>query len=148
MSTNTVEKTLQLSASPERVWRSLTEPEELARWFPDETHLEPRPGSTGSFDWEEHGKYAVRVEAVDAPRRLVWTWAREPDVPLEKTSRTTVEWTLEPREDGGTRLHLVESGFAAPEDRDQNDAGWDHELGELVAYLEGETVSAGTDRSG
>lgn len=141
MPADTVEKTLHLSASPERVWRSLTDPRELARWFPDETDLEPRPGATGSFDWEEHGKYAVRVEEVDPPRRLVWTWARDPDVALGDTPRTRVEWSLEPRDDGGTTLHLVESGFTAPKYRDQNDAGWDQELGELVAYLEGEIVS-------
>jgi uncharacterized protein YndB with AHSA1/START domain len=132
---NVVEKTLQLTASPERVWRALTEPVELARWFPDETDLEPRVGSRGSFDWTAHGKYAVRIEAMEEPRRLVWTWARDADVPLDDGPRTTVEWRLEPRDGGGTTLYLRESGFTEPKYRDLNDAGWDKELGELMEYL-------------
>lgn len=132
---NVVEKTLHLAASPERVWRALTDAAELARWFPDETDLEPEIGWTGWFDWAEHGKYAVRVEAVEKPRRLVWSWARDAGVPLEDGPRTTVEWRLEAREDGGTTLRLRESGFTEPKYRDLNDAGWDKELGELVVYL-------------
>lgn len=131
-----VDRTLRLAARPERVWTALTDPAELACWFPDETDLEPRAGGSGWFEWRAHGKYAVRVEEIDPPRRLVWTWARQPDLALEDIARTRVEWTLERRADGGTDLHLRESGFTRPEDRDENDRGWDQELGELVEYLE------------
>jgi len=134
---NVVEKTLQLSMPPERVWRALTDPAELGRWFPDETELNPGVGNVGWFRWEEHGNYAVRVEEMDPPRWLVWTWARSPGIALEEGARTRVEWRLEPRPDGGTTLHLTESGFADPESREENDAGWDYELGELMDYLGG-----------
>lgn len=137
-----VEKTLTLSVSPERVWQALTDPAELARWFPDETDLTPAVGGSGWFEWAAHGKYAVRIEAMEPPRRLVWTWARDPGVELDSVPRTTVEWTLEPRPNGGTTVHLRESGFTAPKYRDQNDAGWDKELAELVELLEGEVVVA------
>lgn len=130
-----VEKTLHLRASPERVWQAITDPGQIAQWFPDRTDLEPRAGGVGWFDWTEHGKYAVRVEEVDAPRRLVWTWARERDVALEDAARTTVEWTLTPAGNGGTKIFLRETGFTDPAARDGNDEGWDKELGELVDYL-------------
>ncbi|MCV0403196.1 MAG: SRPBCC domain-containing protein [Chloroflexi bacterium] len=29
-----IERTLELDASPERVWRAISDPDELARWFP------------------------------------------------------------------------------------------------------------------
>ncbi len=61
---------------------------------------------------------------------------------LDDGPRTTVEWNLERRRDGGTTLRLRESGFTAPEYRDQNDAGWDQELAELVELVEGQPVSA------
>lgn len=130
-----VEKTLQLKASPDRVWKALTDPAELGRWFPDRTDLEPAMGREGWFDWEAHGKYAVRIDAIEHERRLVWTWAREANVELMEAPRTTVEWRLEPRADGGTTLHLRESGFVSETARDQNDSGWDHELDELLEYL-------------
>nr|NIP81389.1 hypothetical protein [Gemmatimonadota bacterium]NIQ56754.1 hypothetical protein [Gemmatimonadota bacterium]NIU76937.1 hypothetical protein [Gammaproteobacteria bacterium]NIX46304.1 hypothetical protein [Gemmatimonadota bacterium]NIY10631.1 hypothetical protein [Gemmatimonadota bacterium] len=66
---NVVEKTLELSVGPERVWRALTDPTELARWFPDEVDLTGAVGSAGWFEWAEHGKYAVRFEEMDRPRR-------------------------------------------------------------------------------
>lgn len=131
-----IEKRLVLEASPERVWRSLTEPSQLASWFPDKVEgLEVGAEAEGWVVWEQHGRYAIRFEEIDAPRRLVWSWARNSDTPLADGPTTRVEWTLEPREDGGTTLRLKESGFTSPEDRAQNVKGWDHELGELVAQL-------------
>lgn len=133
-----VVKTLELAADPVRVWRALTDPAELVRWFPDkEARIRPEEGAEGAWVWEQYGAYGVRFDVVDPPHRLVWTWAREPDTPLEDTRTTTVEWRLEPKEGGGTTLHLREYGFVLEKDRQGNDDGWDKELGELVAYLEG-----------
>lgn len=134
-----VQKMIELKAGPERVWKAITDPAELAMWFPDRTDLEPRPGATGWFDWTEHGKYAVRVIEMDPPRRLVWRWARDAGAGIDEGPLTTVEWTLDARPDGGTTVHLRESGFTDASYRDGNDKGWDKELGELVDYLEGST---------
>lgn len=132
-----IERTLELDASPERVWRALTDPDELSAWFPDEARqLEVRPGGDGWWYWEAHGRYAVRFEAVEAPRRLVWVWARDPGVGVDESPSTTVEWRLEPLDDGArARLHLREDGFLDRESREQNVEGWRHELGELRSHL-------------
>lgn len=130
-------KTLVLAVSPARVWRALTEPKELARWFPDQrADFEATPGAEGRWVWKNHGSFAVRVELVEPPTRLVWSWARDADTPLDETSVTTVEWRLEENPDGGTTLHLRETGFTSRKDLEGNFSGWDKELGELVAYLE------------
>ncbi len=134
-----VVKMLVLAASPARVWKAITEPAELVKWFPDkQARIKPEAGAEGAWVWKQYGAYSVRFDVVEPPNRLVWTWAREPDVPLTETVNTTVEWRLEPNEDGGTTLHLREYGFVREEDRQGNDDGWDKELGELVAYLEAE----------
>jgi uncharacterized protein YndB with AHSA1/START domain len=131
-----VERTLELTAPVDRVWRALTEPEELARWFPDRVdQAEVKAGVDGRFVWEKHGSFAFRIEAVEPPRRLVWRWARDPKTPLDEGVTTRVEWVLEPRSDGGTTLRLCESGFVRPEDQESNDKGWDAELKELVELL-------------
>ena len=131
-----IEKVIRLKAGPERVWKAITDPAELALWFPDRTDLEPEPGATGWFEWTEHGRFAVRVLEIDPPRRLVWTWARDAGASIDETPLTVVEWTLEAQPDGGTTVHLRESGFADPKWREGNDRGWDKELGHLVEYLE------------
>lgn len=133
-----VVKTLVLAAAPVRVWKAITDPAELVKWFPDrEARIEPREGAEGAWVWEKYGAFGVRIDVFDPPRRLVWTWAREPNKPLDEVHTTTVEWRLEPTADGGTTLHLREYGFADEKQRTGNDDGWDQELGELVDYLEG-----------
>ena len=133
-----VERRLELDVSVERVWRALTDPEELARWFPDRVdQAGVAAGAEGQFIWEEHGKYAFRIEAFEPPYRLAWRWARDPGLSLTETVATQVEWILESRPDGGTTLRLCESGFVRVEDREGNAKGWDAELGELVELLAG-----------
>ena len=130
-----IEKTIELSASPERVWRALTDPEELAHWFPDKAEVDLRPGGSGSWAWDKHGRFAVKFEIIDPPRHLAWRWSRDPKVPVDVGVTTRVEFTLTPRHDGGTALRLEETGFTTEEHHTQNMSGWDRELGELVAFL-------------
>lgn len=132
-----IERRLELKAKPERVWRALTDPKELARWFPDEgAELDLRVGGEGALIWKNHGRFAVRVEELEPTRRFVWRWARKPDVPLDESPSTLVEWTITPSPNGGTILEMRESGFETLEAREDNVKGWNAELGELVALLE------------
>jgi uncharacterized protein YndB with AHSA1/START domain len=77
---------------------------------------------------------------VDPPYRFAFRWPIEgwvgDDPPL-----TLVTFTLEPVVDG-TRLRLVESGFAQASDdvarsaHEANSQGWTVELGDLENYLD------------
>ena len=127
-------RTLELDASPERVWTAITDTDELARWFPDRARLDLSPGGTGVFSWDGHGDFQVRVVALDAPRQLTWRWTGNDGRSLEEYS-TLVEWTVTPTDEGGTTLVVRESGFDSERHHGQNTGGWTHELEELVAYL-------------
>ena len=135
MSERTVEKVLELDVTVEKVWSAITDPAELALWFGDEAELDLRPGGDAAMTWEDHGRYAMRVEEVDPPRRLVWSWVHEPGVAFEDAPATRVEWTLTPRDDGGTTLRLCETGFRTDLHHRQNTEGWDAELAELTTLL-------------
>jgi uncharacterized protein YndB with AHSA1/START domain len=131
-----IERTIELSVPRDRVWRAITDPDELARWFPQKAEWTLEPGGDGVFTWDEHGGYRVRVEAVEAPVYLAWRWANQAETPLdEATEVTLVEWWLDAREDGGTTLRMQESGFILAEHREGNAQGWDEELGELTELL-------------
>ena len=134
--TKAIEKRLELNAPLERVWSAISDAAEISRWFSDRCDLDLRPGGRGHFDWDDHGVYSVRVDEVDPPRRLVWSWNHEPGTEVEEGSSTSVEWMLSPREGGGTILELRETGFETEDRRKQNDDGWDEELAELVTMLE------------
>jgi uncharacterized protein YndB with AHSA1/START domain len=142
-----IERELILPAARERVWAALTQAEGLSAWFGTAASIDLRPGGAVTFVWDERG--GVRhtnpglVEIVEAPHRFAFRWRPfegYEHLPLTEGPTTRVEFTLEPHP-AGTRLRLVESGFASlPGDlrgpvREGNVRGWQRELGELVAYL-------------
>ena len=131
-----IDRKLELEQSPATVWSALTDPEQVAAWFGETASFEAKLGGEGYFGWQSHGRFAMRIEGFEPPSRLVWRWAREADKPLTETHSTLVEWTLLPRQDGGTTLLLKESGFATEQSQQENTEGWRHELGELVDYLQ------------
>jgi uncharacterized protein YndB with AHSA1/START domain len=133
-----VERTLDLPASPERVWQALTDPDQLGHWFGSTASLPLHPGAIGWFDFGEHGRFACRVETIDPGRHLVWRWAEDAGVEVDDGPSTLVEWWLDEGRGGGTRLRLRESGFRAARNHEVNTAGWFEELGELRELLAAE----------
>ncbi len=135
-----IERTVELAAPPEKVWAALTTAEGLAAWFGDEAAIDPRPGGSAWMKWNEGHTAQMRVERVEEPRVFGFTWHIF-GLPDDDPRRTYVEFTLEPA-DGGTRLTVVESGFAQlsaeafHEAFDGNTRGWASELAELGAYLD------------
>ena len=141
-----IERTLDLFAPPERVWRAISDQDELVRWFGDRADFKPEVGYLGWMEFDGHGRVPMLVEAADPPRRLAVRWSNEPTDTLGDDT-TLVEWELTPLPGGGTRLHLRESGFRDPAGRAGNTAGWLHELGELVAVLGDEPWRRGVRKS-
>ena len=131
-----IERTVELPHPIERVWRAISDPVEIARWFPNESAtLDVRPGGTGEFVWIIEGKEfrsEVHVHEVEPPTRFVWSWGHEPTNTDEPV--TTVEFSLS-ESARGTTLVLRESGFLAEKHRNDNHEGWGEELAELEEYL-------------
>ena len=134
-----IERTVELAHPPKKVWAALTTAEGLGTWFGHQATIDLRPGGTGQMTWNSGDKAELRIERVDEPTIFGFTWHIY-GLPAEDPRRTYVEFTLEPV-DTGTRLTVVESGFAQLPDDDyrkafsSNTEGWASELGELVDYL-------------
>ena len=141
-----IERELDLAASPDRVWRALTDSGEVAQWFPQRAEIPQRAGGIGWMEWDGHPRYMVRVEAWEPERYLAWRWASETDEDFDRASNL-VEWWLEPAAGGGTTLRLRESGFESGERRGGNVEGWISELGELLALLGREPWEQGIRRT-
>jgi uncharacterized protein YndB with AHSA1/START domain len=139
-----IRRTLHLRADRQRVWRAFADPEEFMAWwgFRSPVHLEP--GREGWFDFPEHGRHAVRVEVVEPPEYLAWRWsADEPDVPIDAAAQPLVtEWLFVPRDDGGTDLRMLESGFTGPAKHADNEGGWSEILPALAALVDGDAAAA------
>lgn len=112
MAAEEIEYEVLVDAPAEIVWEVLTEPDHLA-WFGNATaDVDLRPGGTIVFFWPQHGHFLALVTEVDHPRRFGYRWALVPDAAPAPGNSTLVEFTLTPT-DQGTRLRVVESGFAA-----------------------------------
>src|SRR5437868_5381192 len=94
----TIEKEIFIRATPERVWRALTEQAELARWFMREATLDLRPGGALTHDWG-HSRKGGTFLVVDPPRQFVFTWDERPRC----NGATTIAIILTAEGDG-TRL--------------------------------------------
>jgi uncharacterized protein YndB with AHSA1/START domain len=142
-----IERDTFIAAPVKRVWALITEARHLGRWFGDAgAEIDLRPGGAMVMRWEEHGTTHGRVVAVEPHTRFSYRWApfKDPggEEPVEGNS-TLVEFTLQPEADG-TRLRVVESGFASLDTTDEqraanhkgNTQGWEFETGELREYAE------------
>ena len=132
-----INRKLEFSADIGRVWKAITDPNEIAKWFSDRVEFDPRPGSLGWLEWAEHGRYPLRVESVEPPHRISWSWSHDAGGEFDSEDSTLVEWVLTAQEAGGTLLELRESGFSSEKRFQENSGGWDAELGELAELLEG-----------
>lgn len=136
-----IERTVTVPRPRREVWRALTTAEGLGSWFGERATIDLRPGGAASMTFAGGMTVDMRVERAEEPEVFAYTW-RLPDLPDDDPRRTYVEFTLEPDGDG-TRLRMVESGFAQlpPETRrdtyESHSEGWARELAELVEHLDG-----------
>ena len=129
----TLEKEVFINASPERVFRALTEPAELERWFVQKAEVELRPGGAIRLEWAPDAVELGTILVLEPPHRLSYSWhALEP-------SSTTITFELI-AENGGTRLRLIHTGIGQGEDWDRYytsvNSGWNTHLNNLTAWLE------------
>jgi uncharacterized protein YndB with AHSA1/START domain len=135
-----IERTVELDHPPATVWTALTTAEGLGTWFGERATIDLRPGGSAHLSWSSGDFADLRVERVEEPSVFAFTW-RVYGLPADDPRRTYVEFTLEPV-GGGTRLTVVETGFAQlPDDAHEkafggNVRGWAHEIGELAEYLD------------
>jgi uncharacterized protein YndB with AHSA1/START domain len=135
-----VERSIWIDASRERVWAAITDPKLVQEWFSPTTPWELSALEVGGRLYvkeEETGNelYVQVIEQVEPPRRFI-TRSAPPEIPY-----VTV-YVLE-EENGGTRLTLTHSGYElAPEDSrpnsmEQNAFGFGMMLENLRAQVEG-----------
>ena len=112
-----IDRSIEITAPPERVWRALTSAAELSAWFQVRIEGDIRPESEvwmTSVHPEHAGqRFRVRITEMTASRRLDWEWDPgevDPAVDYSHEPRTTVTFMLDPTP-RGTRLTVSETGF-------------------------------------
>ena len=142
----TVRRTVTISASIDKVWAAVTETEHIVKWFGQRAVLDKvAVGGAGTFSFDGYGDFPVQIEELDPPHTIAYRWGNESAkaiTPIDPNRSTVFRFTLESIA-GGTQLTVVESGFDTLTDpaasMEDNRGGWNSELDELVAYLEGDS---------
>jgi uncharacterized protein YndB with AHSA1/START domain len=137
-----------LPHTPEKIWRTLTRSEAIAKWLmPNDFELvvgyrftfQTRPMG----DWD--GIVQCEVLQCDPPRLLRYSWQGGSDSNPAYGSRlnSEVTWTLTEVE-GGTHLKMVHDGFVFPGNRFAHEAmgpGWGRAM-ESIARVTAEADAA------
>jgi uncharacterized protein YndB with AHSA1/START domain len=107
----------------ERVWRAITDPDELAQWFVAPVQWTPEVGE--AFEsMEQPGE----VTEVEPPHVLAWTWGGE-------------QFRFDLAAEGERCVLVFTHVFGDRKLGAQHAAGWEAILGRLDAHLVGEVVS-------
>ena len=105
----TVQRSVDLDADPDEVWRALTDPVELATWFGPVAQLDAIEGGRGRFVDDDGQARTAVVEVVEPNRRLTFRWWSDGDGPA---GASVVTFAVSPRP-GGAHLIVTEQPLAA-----------------------------------
>jgi uncharacterized protein YndB with AHSA1/START domain len=119
-----------LSHPPAKVWKALTEPDQLREWAPFDS--DRNLGVAGTAQLTTVGAPTpmvseTRVKLADPPNTLEFNWGGQ-----------DIRWELKPLAGGGTRLtlwHNIERGFIS-----MGAAGWHICFDVLEGHLAGEPI--------
>ena len=133
MGTTTVTKERYIKATPERVFKALTEKQEVERWFMQEADIELKPGGTIRTNCApgmgEHGK----VKEVKPSQLFSFTWEG-----AFSPAPTTLTFELRAEKDG-TLVTFTHSGIGEGEGWEAYatiSKAWDAHLQDLTSWIE------------
>jgi uncharacterized protein YndB with AHSA1/START domain len=104
-----IEREILIEAPAEVVWRTITEPDQITRWFADRVELVVEAGAHGYMGFGDQGGPVV-VETVDPPNRFSFRWNHPSGEEPVAGNSVLVEFTLTPEGQERTRLRVTESG--------------------------------------
>ncbi|ALG12932.1 SRPBCC family protein [Kibdelosporangium phytohabitans] len=130
----------RLRHPPSKVWRAVTEPAELAHWFPAAVELELRPGAPMRFTFAEEavvdGAWDGEVLEVDEPKVFMYRWNHD-----------VLRFELIPDGDGCLLVftQTVGGDWVGKLGAARTAAGWDDCLDAMAAQLDGATAAQDND---
>lgn len=142
---DTIEREILIDAPVERVWELVSEP----GWFINAGQIrahglrpDPARDNVTIVTDPEYGDFSIETVSATPPEAITFRWLGGAVDEGRAVVHTQVVFTLTAAGQG-TKLRVVESGWAAVEPTEQvaseyreNTAGWDSELAAARAFLE------------
>ena len=141
------ETVIVIKATPEEVFRAITDPEQIAKWFAPYARVDPRVGGEYVISWVPEMKAGGVISVWDPPKhfgnyreRSVAFNSQGKSVDTGVPQKIAVDYYIEAIGDGMTRLRLVQSGFgpgaAWDDEYESTKTGWVEFLKKLKEILE------------
>ena len=141
------ENIIDIKATPEEVFRAVTDPQQIAKWFAPYARVDTHVGGEYIISWVPELKGGGVVSAWDPPRhfgnyreRSVAFNGKGMPVETGAAQKIAVDYYIEAMADGMTRLRLVQSGFgpeaAWDDEYESTKTGWADFLKKLKEILE------------
>lgn len=146
MEHETIERFVEIDATPETVFEVITNPEHVRQWWPDDADFDPTPGATGHLVFGDPSSPdaqipEITIVAAEPPRLFSFRWVYPAGEVADPGNSLLVTFELTPQ-GSGTVLRMCETGFAekgweqevVEAEYREHCAGWDHFLPLLVDY--------------
>lgn len=121
---------ITIAATPPRIWRAITEQDEIVRWWAYEAQLTPEVGSLAEFRFRQ-GAFIMQFEVAELDQDRYVRWRFRQGTPAWEG--TGVTWELAPVQNG-TRVIFTHEGFTQVDERTRGT--WVYFLASLKSYLE------------
>jgi uncharacterized protein YndB with AHSA1/START domain len=125
-----------IRARPATVFSFFTERDRWLTWQGVTAEIDARPGGVFRMNVRGDGWASGHFAVVEPYYRIVFTWGWEGADSQVPPGSSTVEITLEPDGQDGTRLTLIHSGLPLP-GLDPHRDGWNHYLDRLAVRAGG-----------
>lgn len=128
----------EFDAPPQEIWKALSDPAEIAKWFSLRARVEGKIGGEIQFDWKPlfDFEWIDRITVWEEGKRIAFAPR------AETVAKEGLDYICEfviTTERGKTKLTMVHSGFTTEakwdEEFDSYFGGWSYELHSLWHYL-------------
>lgn len=124
---------LTIAAGPHNIFRALTKPEEIARWWTTDLNAKPEVGTLAEFRFRQ-GAFVIQLEVAELDQDEKVYWILRQGAP--HWAGTSVTWQLAPVHNR-TKVVFSHDGFAqADEPYEATRRTWECFLQSLKSYLE------------
>jgi uncharacterized protein YndB with AHSA1/START domain len=120
-----IEQSYYFDASPETVFKALTDPKILVKWFLTKAYVDPREGGDYDFDWLVGYHYSGKIMRFEKNKAVSYSWARD----------TTASFEIA-KEGRGTLLKLRHGTFTDPEPFGVASSRWGYYLTNMKSVIE------------
>lgn len=112
--TQVIHENIWLQCSPARAWELFTQPVGLVTWLADQAEIVPQIGGKYELYWlsgpaAPAATDGCRITSWEPERMLAFTWRVPPRFGPQPLTLATVFFAPE---NGGTKIHLLHSGWA------------------------------------